>query len=120
MANPPSNGIGSRCTLRGPGKSTIPTRKARARTGTARTKEANSAIENAIKLAAIHPQLFEPLCRQGRVRRFCFALCRVGVRLPSNSHCPTVDLYPSAEIRSLPSVFSCRAPFFQWQTRLEE
>src|SRR6266853_3140848 len=53
MARPPSRGIGSRWTFRGPGRSTIPTRRANCRTGTVRPKEEIKATVNAIRLAFI-------------------------------------------------------------------
>src|SRR5215470_14462254 len=61
----------------------MPTRSASARTGTARTNEANNAIENAIRLAAIHPQLL--LTRRRRQVHQLVSTRRVGLRLPNIS-----------------------------------
>src|SRR6266404_6404770 len=56
IANPPNSGIGLRCTLRGPGKSTIPTRNANARTGTVSTIDAKRAMRNASTPADMQPR----------------------------------------------------------------
>ena len=56
IASPPSKGMGLRCTLRGPGRSTMPTRIASARTGTVSTSDADKAIRNASRPALIHPR----------------------------------------------------------------
>src|SRR5579862_9644152 len=49
MARPPSSGMGSRWTLRGPGRSTMPTRKANSRTGRVRASDEIKAMANASK-----------------------------------------------------------------------
>src|ERR1700680_1197188 len=51
MASPPSNGIGWRSTLRGPGRSPISTRTRSRHTGTVSPKEAIKATVNAIRPA---------------------------------------------------------------------
>jgi hypothetical protein len=65
IAKPPRSGIGRRCTLRGPGRSTMPTRSASARTGTVSIRDANSAIRNASRPAGMSP-LFKGLTGRAR------------------------------------------------------
>src|SRR5664279_1157506 len=54
MAKPPRSGMGFRWTLRGPGRSTIPTRIANARTGTTRSNDADEATRKASRPALIN------------------------------------------------------------------
>src|SRR4029077_12551058 len=58
IASPPSSGIGWACTLRGTGRSIMPTRKASARTGTVSINDANSAMKKASMPAAMRPRRF--------------------------------------------------------------
>src|SRR5271154_2297256 len=68
MARPPRSGMGWRWTLRGPGRSTIPTRKASARTGTTSMREANKAIKKAVRPAAMRPRYVSAMVPAGVVR----------------------------------------------------
>src|SRR5512143_3314466 len=99
MASPPSSGIGCKCTLRGPGRSTMPTRKANARTGTARKIDANNATKNAIRLAAIHPQLFGHAAGRGRVCQLRNSVAGLGSGSQEIFHGSLNDLYASAVSR---------------------
>src|SRR2546421_1764000 len=99
IARPPRRGIGLRWTLRGPGRSTIPTRNASARTGTTSTNDANSAIKKASRPAAMQPRLSgEP--NPARLERPVLHLILAGsrARLPSRTEngCPTQHEHDTA------------------------
>src|SRR5215472_4210671 len=84
MATPPSSGIGCRWTLRGPGRSTIPTRMARARTGTVRETDATKAIEKASRPAGMVPRsdLWRPRFRAASPAFASAKLAGLGIRRP--------------------------------------
>src|SRR5579862_3766685 len=66
MAIPPSSGMGWRWTFRGPGWSTMPTRKASCLTGTMSPREATRAVANASKLAVIPVATCGPRSSRGQ------------------------------------------------------
>src|SRR5229473_4134239 len=114
IARPPRSGIGVRCTLRGPGRSTIPTRSARARTGTTSINDANRAMKNANRPAAMHPRASgEPPDRWPVTHEF-LAGSVPGSQVKQTECCLTQPKHDTAILVPRQSGKICRCANYSW------